>query len=137
MAKVKPLSRSKYEISKHRFYELYHYCLQYREWKDELKCSTDTVKGVIISDMPHGTGTGDPTSKLAIRRAELEDRCKLIEDTAKEADPELWEYLLKAVTDENASYTHLRQVMGIPCGKNYFYEKRRKFYYLLSRKKGK
>lgn len=134
MAKVKPLSRRKYEISKHRFYELYHYCLQYREWKDELKSTTDTVKAVVISDMPHGSGTGDPTSSLAMRRAMLADRCKLIEDTAKEADPELWEYLLKGVTDENASYTYLRQIMGIPCGKNYYFEKRRKFYYLLSRK---
>lgn len=134
MGKVKPLSRRKYQISKHRFLELYHYCLQYREWKDELRCSTDTVKGVIISDMPHGTGTGDPTSNLAIRRAMLEERCKLIEDTAKEADPELWKYVLKGVTDENASYTYLRQVMNIPCGKNYYFEKRRKFYYLLSRK---
>ena len=84
MAKVKPLSRRKYEISKHRFYELYHYCLQYREWKDELKSTTDTVKAVVISDMPHGSGTGDPTSNLAMRRAMLADRCKLIEDTAKE-----------------------------------------------------
>jgi hypothetical protein len=134
VGKIKPLNRRKYQISKHRFLELYHYCLQYREWKDELKCSTDTVKGVIISDMPHGTGTGDPTSNLAIRRTILEERCKLIEDTAKEADPELWTYILKGVTDENASYTYLRQVMNIPCGKNYYFEKRRKFYYLLSRK---
>lgn len=134
MAKVKPLNRRRYDISKHRFYELYHYCLQYKEWKDELKFTTDSVKGVIITDMPHGSGTGDPTSNLAIRRAELFGRCKTIEETAKEADAELWEYLLKGITDENASYTYLRQVMNIPCGKNYYYEKRRKFYYLLSRK---
>lgn len=134
MGKVKPMNSRKYEISKHRFYELYHYCLQYKEWKDALRYSTDTVKGVIVSDMPHGSGTGDPTSNLAIKRAILSDRCKVIEDTAKEADAELWEYLLKGVTDENASYTYLRQVMNIPCGKNYYYEKRRKFYYLLSKK---
>ena len=133
MGKVKPLSR-KYEISKHRFYELYHYCLQYKEWKDELKYSTDTVKSVQISDMPHGSGTGNPTGDLAIRRAKLSEQCKVIEETAKEVDSELWEYILKGVTDENASFNYLSQIMNIPCGKNYYFERRRKFYYLLSKK---
>ncbi len=133
MVNVKPLSR-KYEISKHRFYELYHYCLQYKEWKDELKYSTDTVKSIQISDMPHGSGTGDATSSLAMRRAQLSRQCELIEETAKEVDAELWEYILKGVTDENASYNYLLQIMNIPCGKNYYFERRRKFYYLLSRK---
>jgi hypothetical protein len=133
MAKVKPLGR-RYEISKHRFYELYHWCLQYKEWKDELKYATDTLKSPQITDMPHGSGTGDATSNLAMRRAKLSEQCEMIEETAKEADAELWEYILKGVTDETASYTYLRQIMNIPCGKNYYFEKRRKFYYLLSRK---
>jgi hypothetical protein len=133
MAKVKPLGR-RYEISKHRFYELYHYCLQYKEWKDELKYSTDTVKSPQITDMPFGSTVGDPTGNLGMRRARLSEQCKVIEETSREADEEIWEYLLKGVTDENASYTYLRQIMNIPCGKNYYYEKRRKFYYLLSRK---
>lgn len=135
MVNVRPLNSRRYGISKHRFYELYHYCLQYNEWKDELRYSTDTMKGVQISDMPQGSGTtGDPSANLAIRRAALSDKCKVIEDTAREADPALWEYIIKGVTTEDASYTYLRQIMNIPCGKNYYHDKRRKFFYLLSKK---
>ena len=134
MAKVRPLNSRKYDISKHRFLELYHHCLQYNEWKDELKYQTDTVKSIQISDMPHGTTVGDPTSNLAVRRAKLDEQCKLLEDTAKEADAELWEYILKGATNEDASYKYLKLIMNIPCGKNYYYEKRRKFFFLLSKK---
>jgi hypothetical protein len=134
MANVRPLNTKRYEISRHRFWELYHFCLQYNEWKDELKWATDTMKSVQITDMPHGTGVGDPTKELAIRREKLSSQCKLIEETAMETDAELWEYILKGVTTEEATYTYLRQIMRIPCGKNQYYQKRRKFFYLLSKK---
>ena len=135
MGKVKPISNRNYNISKHRFYELYHYCLQYNEWKDELKYATDSVKSIQISDMPNGKGmSGDPTSNLAIRRAMLSSKIDLIESTAKEADAALWSYIVKDVTNEDISYTYLRQIMNIPCGKNYYYDKRRKFFFLLSKK---
>ena len=29
--------KNKYYISKHRYYELKHFCLQYNEWIEELK----------------------------------------------------------------------------------------------------
>ena len=134
MGNIRPLNSKKYSISKHKFLELYHYCMQYNEWKDELKYATDTVKSISVSDMPKGTVTGDATSRLAIKRAELSKKCELIEETAKEADIELWEYIIKAVTNENVTYNYLKQIMNIPCGQTYYYEKRRKFYYLLSSK---
>ena len=134
MGNVRPLNIRKYAISKHKFLELYHYCLQYNEWNDELKYTTDNVKSVPITDMPIGSTTGDATSQLAIKRAELSKKCVLIEETAKEADAELWEYIVKAVTNENVTYNYLKQIMNIPCGQTYYYEKRRKFYYLLSSK---
>ena len=134
MGKVRPLNNKRYEISKHRFYELYHHCLQYNEWKDELRYTTDTVKSIQISDMPHGSGVGNPTSNLAMRRVMLSDKVDLIENTAKEADADIWQYIVKDVTNENISYTYLSQIMNIPCGKNYYYDKRRKFFYLLAKK---
>ena len=134
MAKVRPLNSRLYEISRHKFWQLYHFCLQYNEWKEELQHITDTLKSVQITDMPHGSGTGDPTRDLAVKRANLESQCKLIEDTAKEADKEFWEYILKGVTEESATYVYLKQIMHIPCGKNQYYQKRRKFFYLLSKK---
>lgn len=134
MAKVRPLNSRKYEISKHKFWELYHFCLQYNEWKQELKYCTDALKSVQITDMPHGSGTGDPTSNLAIRREFLSQKCELIENTAKEADPELWQHILENVTSEFATFDYLQMNGGIPCGRNYFYKSRRKFFFLLSMK---
>lgn len=135
MGNVRPLNHSKYGISKNRFKELYYWCLQYDEWKDELKYKMDTVRSVEITDMPASHQNGDATQHLAIRRAELDHNCKLIEQTINETDPELSQYLMKAVTDENITYRYLKMIMGIPCCKDVYYDRRRKFYWLLSQKK--
>ena len=132
--KVRPLNEEKYKISKHRFAEIYHFCLQYNEWKDELKYKTDNVASPIITDMPTAHSNDSGVESLAIRRRQLEEKCNLIEDTAREAGEGISQYILKAVTNEYVTYNYLRTVMGIPCGKNYYYDKRRKFYYLLSQK---
>ena len=132
--KVRPLNEEKYKISKHRFAEIYHFCLQYNEWKDELKYKTDTVASPVITDMPTSHSNDSGVETLTIRRRQLEEKCNLIEDTAREAGEGISQYILKAVTNEYVTYNYLRTVMGIPCGKNYYYDKRRKFYYLLSQK---
>lgn len=134
MPKIRPINQSKYNISKHRFLELYHYCMQYQEWKDELKYLNDTVKSIDYSGEIKGTGTGSATEQLAIKRAELSKKCELIEQTAIEADGDIYQYIIKGVTTEYATYKYLKEVMNIPCGKNMYYERRRKFYWLLSRK---
>lgn len=135
MGKVRTLN-TKYGISKNRFKELYYWCLQYNEWKDELKYKTDTVKAIEAHDMPGGSGSiGSPTERLAMRRSKLEENCRLIEQTAIETDPDLYQYILKAVTDEGITYRYLSLIMGIPCSQNTYYERRRKFYWLLNQKK--
>ena len=131
---VRPINEKKYNISKHRFAELYHFCLQYPEWKDELKYKTDSVGSIEITDMPGSHNTESAVEKLAIRRAELEKRCKLIERTALETDPDIYQYIIRAVTTEYVTYNYLYTVMGIPCSRNTYYDRRRKFYYLLSQK---
>lgn len=63
MGKVRTLN-TKYGISKHRFKELYYWCLQYNEWKDELKYKTDTVKAIETHDMPMGgQGNEEPNRR--------------------------------------------------------------------------
>ncbi len=135
MPNVRTLNKDKYKISKHRFLELYHFCLQYPEWKKELTFLTDTVKAIGYSEEIKGTGTGSPTERLAIKRAELEEKCKMIEQAAIEADAEIYPYILKGVTEEYTSFRYLKQTMGIPCGKNMYYDRRRRFFWILSRKK--
>lgn len=134
MPNVRPLNEKKYQISKHKFLELYHYCLQYNEWKDELKYKTDTVASPNYSGMPKGTEQTNATEALAIRRSLLSNKCEVIEQTAIEADSEIYQYILKAVTNEYVTYNYLKQVMSIPCGKNLYYNRRKKFYWLMSTK---
>ncbi|GLB33071.1 hypothetical protein LAD12857_49940 [Lacrimispora amygdalina] len=135
MGNVRPLNHSKYGISKNRFWELYYWCLQYGEWKDELKYKTDTVGAMEITDMPTSRNTGDATQQLAIRRTMLEQNCRLIEQTAIEADPDIYQYLLKAVTEEDVTFRYLKLIMEIPCGKDMYYDRRRKFYWLLDKRR--
>lgn len=131
---VRPLSEKKYNISKHRFRELYYFCLQYQEWLDELKYKTDDVSSVGITNMPTSHNTNSNVERLALRRAQLEEKCKILEQTAIETDETLYQYIIKAVTNEGVSYNYLKMVMNIPCCKNVWYDRRRKFYYLLSQK---
>lgn len=135
LSNVRDTSLKKYGISPHRFKELYYYCLQYNEWKDELKYKSDVVKSIGITDMPTSHNNSDVVQDVAIQRVELSEKCELIEQTAIEADADLYPYILKAVTNEGISYNYLKMVCGIPCGKNTYYDKRRKFYWLLSQKK--
>lgn len=131
---VRSTSLKKYNISPHRFMELYHYCLQYNEWQDELKYKCDTVRSIEISDMPSAHNNTDATQNLAMRRAELSKKCELVEETVKEADEELYQYILKAVTNEGITYNYLKMVCNIPASKDVYYDRRRKFYWLLSQK---
>lgn len=128
--------KNKYYIDKHRHYELKHFCLQYPIWK-KAYIDLDNV-GVTISSIerqPSDNSHGDPTAKKAIVRAQLIERIEMIERIAKEADDYLWQYILKAVT-ENLSYTHLKTKFDIPCGKDMYYDRYRKFFWLLSRVRG-
>ncbi|MCJ7855089.1 hypothetical protein MUJ63_02100 [Lachnospiraceae bacterium NSJ-143] len=133
---VRPLNKNKYDISKHRFFELYHFCLQYNEWVEELKNNTNAVKSLSFTGVSSKEGgVSDSTARLALRRAELEEKCSLIVETAKEADIRIYDYIIKAVTNENMTYTYLSMKLNIPCGQTMFYDRKRKFYYLLDKKK--
>lgn len=128
--------KNKYWISKHRFYEICHHCYQYGEWKDEVAMLNDvTVKGLDYDKPPADPNAiGDATANIATRMAQLRNRMELIEQTAEEADPVIAKWLLKAVTEENVTFNYLKQVMNIPCEKDMYYERRRKFYWLMAHK---
>lgn len=94
----------------------------------------DGKKAMVYDGMPHGTTVGSPTENLAIRRAILSEKIDLIEKTAYETDPDYAKYIVKGVTDENATFTYLKMIMGIPCSDFTYYERRRKFFWLLDKK---
>ena len=124
--------KNKYYIDKHRYYELKHFCLQYPIWKRTYAALLDlSIASSYMTGMPSGGGLSDTTAKSAIRRTYYADKIKLVEETAKEADPYLYEYILKAVT-EGLSYTYLRTIMEMPCGRDMFYDRYRRFFWLLN-----
>lgn len=128
--------KNKYWISKHRFYELSHYCMQYNEWKDEYKTlATQSIKGVAYDGMPHGTDVSNPTETIGMRMVELKNKMEVIEKTAEETDPILAKYILKAVTNEDVTFNYLKQFMDMPCEKDMYYDRRRKFYWLMSQRR--
>lgn len=55
----------------------------------------------------------------------------LIKKCCIEADGTIWKFIYRAVT-EDISYVTLATVYDIPCGKDYYYERYRKFFWLLS-----
>lgn len=135
MPDVRPLNEKKYNISKNRFREIYYHCLQYQEWKSELKYLTDTRKSTEYGKEGKGSAPqGSETEKLAIHRIELEKKCELIEQTAIEADADIYQFVIEGVTTNYASFRYLHDAKGMPCGEQKYYRARRKFYYLMSRK---
>lgn len=125
--------KNKYHIDKHRHYELKHFCLQYPEWKRTYATLDDTCITISTTNkMPSSNLPGDPTAKRAITRARLMERIELIEKVAREADTQIHDYILKAVT-EGLSYTHLKSRLDIPCGKDMYYDRYRRFFWLLSK----
>lgn len=124
--------RNKYYIDKHRYYELKHFCLQYNEWKKAYRsCCESIIFTSRFEKLPSSSTPGDLTAKYAVRRAQYGEKIKMIEDLAKEADDFLYPYILKAVT-EGLSYTYMKTKMGIPCGRDMYYDRYRKFFWLLS-----
>lgn len=131
--RAKISEKNKYYIDKHRHYELKHFCLQYPVWKKTcIDLDNSSVSISSIERLPASNTPGDPTAKRAITKARLNERISMVERVAKEADEYLWQYILKAVT-ENLSYTYLKNSLDIPCGKDLYYDRYRKFFWLLSK----
>ena len=121
--------KNKYWISKHRQYELKHFCLQYPTWKQEY-AALSYISPPSMSRRSSNT-PGDPTGNLAIRRSYYKDRIELLEHIAAETDESLGVYILRAVT-EGLSYNHLKSRLKIPCGRDAYYACYRRFFWLLS-----
>ena len=124
--------KNKYWIDKHRHYELKHFCLQYPEWKKACtEFSDDSIPLSMIERVPTGNLPGDPTAKRAMMKAYYSDKIALIEKAALETDAYLYSYILKAVT-EGLSYSYLKTKLNIPCGRDMYYDRYRRFFWILN-----
>ena len=125
-------TKNKYWIDKHRYYELKHLCLQYPAWKSAYKSFCDSsIPLSTIDAMPTSNLPGDPTAKRAMMKVYYSEKMDLIEQAAIETDRYLSDYILKAVT-EGLSYTYLKSKLDIPCGRDMYYDRYRRFFWILS-----
>lgn len=107
-------------ISKHRYYELKHFCYQYHEWekaKTELKFFPG---GNFCENVP------DPTGEVAVKLASLDHKIETVDKTLMDVAPEIYIWLKACVVD-GKSYNVLVSY-GVPCGKEYFYQRYRAFF---------
>lgn len=125
--------KNKYWIDKHRYYELKYFCLQYPLWKKEF----ETLDGYYgrqygIEAFSKSNNVFDPTSKTIEIRHLYFERLKAIEKASIDADPYLANYILKAVT-EGLSFNYLKSRLEIPCGKDMYYDRYRRFFWILDK----
>lgn len=123
--------KNKWYISRHKYYELKHYCLQYSEWNLMLKRLSYPI-GSTISVNSQDKSFADPVGTVATLRAYYSSKIDELRSISRQADPELADYILEAVTSA-CSYPYLKTVMDIPCSKETFYDRYRKFFFLLAR----
>ena len=128
--------KNPYWLDKHRYYELKHFCLQYPIWKkayialDGLNMRPKELEVCVKSN----SMTSDLTARCAISRAYFAERMKMVEQSAIEADSELYPYLLRGVI-EGLSYDTLKMKYNIPCCRDVYYAGYRRFFWLLSRRR--
>ena len=99
----------------------------------ELRTEPDTSKAITYDgEKVQTSGEYDACSETAMRRYTLEKKKKLVEDTAREVAPEIYDYLILGVA-YGWTFWQL-QAKGMPCEKDTYYNRRRKFYHLLAKK---
>lgn len=122
---------NKYWINKHRHYELKHFCLQYPIWKTAYDSFNGIRTSAIGEDVFVNDQPGDPTAKLALLRAYYAEKMDIVEKAAMKADKDLYSYILRAVT-EGLSYTYLKSRLDIPCSRDTYYDRYRRFFWILN-----
>lgn len=126
--------KNPYWVDKHRYYELKHFCLQYPVWK-RIYMELDGLRSSVTDVTPSkNNSTSDPTARSVESRLYYLQKMETVEQAAIKSDPELATYILRAVTEE-LSYDYLKSRLEIPCGRDTYYDRYRRFFWLLSKTK--
>lgn len=132
--RLRDLRLEQYGISKQRYLELQAFVRQYPEWVEELEHEQDTVGAISLDGMPKGNSVGDSTGTLAIRRAMLSEKCRIVEESFAELNSDLWGYLLLGIC-QGKSFDKLKSEDEIPCERDTYYDLRRYFFVILDKKR--
>lgn len=113
---------SKYHISKHRYYELKHHCLQYYEWKQQIR---------YLESLTQYKESEDPTGNTATTLTLLRNKIQTIDYICSHLRPDCAKYIHKAVT-QGKSYSWLCTNDDCLVPKDRYYDEYHRFFYLLS-----
>ena len=126
--------RNEYFISKHRRLELVHFCLQYDEWDKKIKEITIYPSANLNRINTSNREIRDTTSDTAIKVNELTMYMKLVKETCYEADDSIGYWIFLGVT-KGYSFETLKASYLIPCERSMYYNRYKKFFYLLDKKR--
>lgn len=127
--------KNKYWIERHRYHELKHFCMQYPIWKKALNAISMVESSKMNTCCPDNKNVSDHTAVKAEARIYYTDRIDMLERISKEADPDLAKYILKGV-NEGVPYDYLKAKLDIPCCKDTYYDRYRRFFWLLNKERG-
>ena len=122
--------KSPYYIDKQRYYELKHYCRQYRDWLAQVRDIDAKCKKEKVLDGDYD----NPTAEQAIRYAYFKTQIEIVERVAVLTDDFLAPYILKGVT-EDLTYNDLMMQVDVPCSRVTYYKRYRKFFWILDNEK--
>lgn len=123
-------------ITPARLRELRYFCNQYQEWKDKLNIMNPSVKGQRSDGIPNSNtnNISDGTAEIAVKRAMLIEKIKMVEDSAKEASPDAWQYIIKSVCYRK-KYGYLKSILEIPISEASFRDRVKMFFGILNQKR--
>lgn len=123
--------KNKYWIPKYRYLELKNFCLQYPEWK-KLILSIPEIK--THSQISSAGNFSDPTEEIVLKRMKYQSLIDLIEQTAYDSEPSIAKWIVKGVT-ESYTYEYLRYKLDLPAGREMYYDRYRRFFWLLDQRR--
>lgn len=135
MKNLKPelSDRNPYKLNKHRYYELKHFCLQYPDWKKNYLSLDGYAKTRYdITGVKKDIGHNSPTENSVIEKEKYLKKMEMVEQSCISADSDLKDYILEAVTKER-SYDYLSTMLDMPCSRDTYYNRYRKFFWILDR----
>lgn len=127
--------KSQYWIPKYRYLELKNFCLQYPDWK---KQTSHAYRSLVPSyDPVAGRASNDiyrPTEKEIIELNIMYEKISCVEECARAADASIWNYIVEGVAN-GYSYDYLHLKIGMPAGRSMYYDRYRKFFYILDKER--
>lgn len=109
--------KNPYYIERERYYELKHFCRQYPIWKKAHAALDGLSRRPADLELFSETGeTSDPTFRCVAARERYSRWMGMVEQCAREADPELYKYLMSYVTKGDC-YSVLKMRDHIPAAR--------------------